>query len=42
VSTGLVVASGKVTASPEQLRRALHNHVKTLSGKPPTPTGTGS
>jgi hypothetical protein len=35
VSTGLVVASGKVTASPEQLRRALHNHVRTLERKAP-------
>jgi hypothetical protein len=35
VSTGLVVASGKVTASPDQLVHALHHHVATLAEKAP-------
>jgi hypothetical protein len=30
MSTGLVVASGKVTASPAQLQHAIRSHVKTL------------
>jgi hypothetical protein len=36
VSTALIVASGKVTASPDQLASALrHHHVKTLKEKAP-------
>jgi hypothetical protein len=35
VSTGLVVASGKVTASPDQLVHALHHHAQTLKEKAP-------
>jgi hypothetical protein len=35
VSTGLIVASGKVTASPDQLAHALGHHVQTLEQKAP-------
>jgi hypothetical protein len=35
VNTALIVASGKVTASPDQLASALRHHIKTLKEKAP-------